>query len=142
MFLSESVRLYPYEDRSRFYHIYEDISIQYITLSRLFIFALLRSYKKHKNANKRISQYFPLRCFLGAFLIFFRLFVFCTFAWLRFCAFLCFWCFLVLFGAFWCFWCFLCVQNLFVKKNKEFKTDLITSFILLLNSSYYKHEFF
>ena len=31
------------------------------------------------------------------------------------------------FGAFWC------VQNLFVKKNEEFKTALITSFILLLN---------
>ena len=26
--------------------------------------------QKHKNANKRISDYFPLRCFLGAFFIF------------------------------------------------------------------------
>ena len=26
--------------------------------------------QKHKNANKRISDYFPLRCFLGAFLYF------------------------------------------------------------------------
>ena len=43
-------------------------------------------------------------------------------------------CSFVLSCAFWCFWCFLCVRNLFVKKkiNKEFKTALITSFILLL----------
>ena len=26
--------------------------------------------QKHKNANKQISDYFPLRCFLGAFFIF------------------------------------------------------------------------
>ena len=26
--------------------------------------------QKHKNANKRISDYFPLRCFLGAFFLF------------------------------------------------------------------------
>ena len=30
----------------------------------------------------------------------------------------------------------------FCKKNKKFKTALITSFTLLLNSSYYKHEYF
>ena len=30
----------------------------------------------------------------------------------------------------------MCVQNLFVKKNKEFKTALITSFILLLAEEY------
>ena len=29
--------------------------------------------QKHKSANKRISDYFPLRCFLGAFFIFVRL---------------------------------------------------------------------
>ena len=28
---------------------------------------------KAQNANKRISDYFPLRCFLGAFFIFVRL---------------------------------------------------------------------
>ena len=36
---------------------------------------------------------------------------------------------------FFCFWCFVrfwCLRNLFVKKKKEFKTALITSFILLL----------
>ena len=39
-----------------------------------------KSTKRHKNtwakaqnANKRISDYFPLRCFLGAFFIFVRL---------------------------------------------------------------------
>ena len=51
-------------------------------------------------------------------------------------AFLHFLCFL-------CFWCFWCAQNLFVKKiNKEFKTALIISFTLLLNSSCYKQNFF
>ena len=29
--------------------------------------------QKHKNANKGISDYFPLRCFLGVFFIFVRL---------------------------------------------------------------------
>ena len=59
-------------------------------------------------------------------------------------------CLLVLLAAFSAFWCLLV---LFVRvksfrkknkiiKNKKFKTALITSFILLLNLSYYKHEFF
>ena len=52
--------------------------------------------------------------FKGIF-YFCSLIAFCAFAWLRLCA-------------FWCFWC---VQNLFVKKNKEFKTSLITSITLL-----------
>ena len=38
--------------------------------------------QKHKNVNKQISDYFPLRCFLGAFLIFISLFAFCAFLWL------------------------------------------------------------
>ena len=37
------------------------------------------------------------------------------------------------FGAFWRFWCFLVRAKSFCKRNKEFKTALITSFILLLN---------
>ena len=102
-----------------------------------FLFYFFRVHKKHKNAKKRISYFFPLRCFLSAFFIFVRLFPFCAFAWLRFCV---FWCFLmllvlyvhfVLFVLLAAFWCFLCVQNLFVKK--KFKTALITSFILLSN---------
>ena len=32
-----------------------------------------KAHKKHKNRNKRISDYFPLRCFLGPFFIFVRL---------------------------------------------------------------------
>ena len=97
-----------------------------------FPFFFLRVYKKHKNRNKWISYFFPLRCFLSAFLIFVCLFVFCAFAWLHFCS---LWCFLVLFGVFSAFWCFLCfwwVWNLFVKKKEEIKTALIASFILLL----------
>ena len=39
-----------------------------------------------------------------------------------------------------CYCTFCCVWNLYEKKM--FKTALITSFILLLNLSYYKHEFF
>ena len=34
--------------------------------------------QKHKNANKRISAYFPLRCFLRAFFIFLCLQAFCV----------------------------------------------------------------
>ena len=48
--------------------------------------------------------------------------------------------FLVLFGTFWClvfFLCFFVLVKSYHKKNKKFKTDLITSFILLLNLSYH-----
>ena len=62
-----------------------------------FLFSFLRVHKNHKNANKRISYFFPLKCFLSAFFIFVRLFAFCAFAWLRFCD---FWCFSVLFVLF------------------------------------------
>ena len=89
-----------------------------------FLFSFLRAHKKHKNANKRISYFFPLRCFLSAFFIFVRLFAFCAFASLRFCAF-------CTFGSFGAFWCFL-VRAKSLCKKKEFKTALITSFILLL----------
>ena len=104
--------------------------------SIFYIFFFVRT-KKHKNANKRISYFFLLRCFLSAF------FFVCLFVFLCFClvAFLCFLVLLVLFVLFGAFWC---VQNLFVKKKKKikkFKTALITSFILLLNLSYCKHEF-
>ena len=42
--------------------------------------------------------------------------------------------FLVLFGTFWClvFLCFFVLVKSYHKKNKKFKTDVITSFILLL----------
>ena len=58
--------------------------------------------QKHKNANKRISDYFPLRYFLEAFLYFFLLVSVLCFLWL------------------WSFWI------------KKFQIALITSFILLL----------
>ena len=58
-----------------------------------------------------------------------RLFAFCAFVWLRLYA---FWCFLVL----------LVRATSFHKKNKKFKTALITSFILLLNSPHRKYRFF
>ena len=92
--------------------------------SLFFLLSFPRAHKKHKNANKRISDFFPLRCFFKRIFYFCSLVAFCAFAWLRLCAFvlLCFW----------CFWCFWCVQNLFVTKNKGFKTALITSFILLI----------
>ena len=65
-----------------------------------------------KNANKRISYFFLLRCFLRTFFIYVRLFALCVF---------------VLFRA------SLWVRNLFVKNtNKKFKSALITLFILLL----------
>ena len=93
-----------------------------------FLFSFLRVHKKHKNANKLISFFFPLRCFLSAFFIFVRLFAFCAFVRLRFGV---FWCFFGAFCALCAFWCFLRVQNLFVKK-KKFKT----TFILLLIYSF------
>ena len=42
---------------------------------------------KHKNANKRISDFFLFRCFLSAFFNFCSFVAFCAFAWLRLCAF-------------------------------------------------------
>ena len=35
-----------------------------------FLFSFLCEHKKHKNANKQISYFFPLRCFLGTFFYF------------------------------------------------------------------------
>ena len=112
--------------------------VHYLVRTFLFflIFFFLFSFLcEHKNANKRISYFFPLRCFLGTFFVFVHSFVFWAFFfWWCFCAFgafLFFFMLLLLFGAFWCFWY---VQNLFIKKkNKEFKTTLITSFIILLS---------
>ena len=62
----------------------------------------------------------PLRCFLIAF---FKFLFTCSVS-----------CFCLVASL--CFRCFWCVQNLFVrKKKKDFKTDLITSFTLLLKFS-------
>ena len=91
---------------------------------RFFLFSFIRAHKKHKNANKRMSYFFPLRCFKHIF-YFCSLVAFRTFAWLRFCAFSAFG------GAFGAFGAFCAL-----------KTALITSFISLLNLSYYKREFF
>ena len=49
--------------------------------------------------------------------------------------------FLVLFGTFWCL-VFFFVRVKPYHETKKFKTDLMTSFILLLNLSYHKHYFF
>ena len=122
-----------------------------------FLFSFLRSYKKRKNAIKRISYFFPLRRFLSTFFIFVCLF-----------AFLCFFVRLVFFGAFCAFWCFLVRAKSFCKIitiiliitimiiiiiiliitimiiiiiiiiNKEFKTVLMISFILLLTIAHTK----
>ena len=54
-----------------------------------------------------------VRCFLYTFFIFVRSELFCA---------------------------FLCLWNLFVKKNKKLKTDLITSFILLLISNLFNFK--
>ena len=88
-----------------------------------FLFYFLRAHKKHKNANKRISDFIPLRCFLSAFFIFVRLFAFLCFCLVAFLCSLCSLCFLrfLCFCCFWFFWCFWCVQNLFVKKIKSLK---------------------
>ena len=91
-----------------------------------FLLFFLRTHKKHKNANKWISYFFQLRCFLST--LFYFCLLICVFVFLLGCVFMHFgtFCAFCAFGAFWC------VQNLFVKKNKEFKTALISSFILLL----------
>ena len=80
------------------------------------IFIVETFFRKHKYANKRISDFFPLRCFLSAFLIFVGLFAFLAFALLRFYAFsaFCALCALCSFCVFCTFWC---VYNLFVKNN-------------------------
>ena len=96
-----------------------DLSLFFIFL---FLFSFLRPYKKHKNANKRISYFFPLRCFLSTSFIFVRLFAFFYFCLV---AFLCFFVRLVLFDAFCAFWCFLllfCACEIFsLKKTKGLK---------------------
>ena len=85
-----------------------------------FLFSFLRAHKKHRNANKRISDFFLTDVFKRIF-YFCSLVAFCAFAWLRFCAFV----LLVL----------LVRAKSFCKKNKGFETALITSFILLLSDN-------
>ena len=86
------------------------VLVHYIVETFYFLFSFLRMHKKHKNANKRITYFFPIRCFLSAFFIFVCLFVFCTFVWLCFCALCAFWGFLMLFGAFGAF----CAYKIFL----------------------------
>ena len=109
-----------------------DISIQYITLQRLSIFlfsiffsSYAQKIQKRKLANKLL---FSPQEFFKCIFNFFSLICVLHFCLVAFCD----------------FWCFLCVQNLFVKtkkSKKNFKTALITSFILLLNLSHCKHKF-
>ena len=86
-----------------------------------FLFSFLHVHKKGKNANKQISYFFTLRCFLSAFFIFVYVFVF-----LLGCVFVRFVLFVLLVP-------FMRTKSFRKKKkiNKKFKTTLITSFILL-----------
>ena len=75
----------------------------------LFTF-FFRVHKKHKNANKRISNFFLTQMFFKRIFFFFvRLFAFSTFVWLRFCAFCTFCAFLY----------FLVLVKSFRKKKKK-----------------------
>ena len=51
----------------------------------LFFLFSFRAHKKRKNANKSISDFFPLRCL--CIFNFCSFVAFCAFAWLRLCAF-------------------------------------------------------
>ena len=106
-----------------------DISFLSIFFS-IFFSSCAQKTLKRKNANKWL---FPLTCFLGTFFIFVRSLALCAFVWLRLCAFGAFGAFGV-FCAFWCFLVLFCACEIFLwKKIKEFKTVLMTSFILLLS---------
>ena len=107
----------------------------------LLFFVFFCGHKKHKNANQRISYFFPLRCFLSAFLIFVPLFPLFCFCLIAFLCFLCF-CVFCVFGAFVALVLFGAYKIFSQKKKKKFETAVITSFILLLKLSYCKHEFF
>ena len=77
-----------------------------------FLFSFLHVHKKGKNANKQISYFFTLRCFLSAFFNFVYVFVFflgCVFV--RF----------VLFGAFCAFGAFY-AYKIFSQKKKKIKS--------------------
>ena len=78
--------------------------------------------------NKQISYFFPFRCFLMLFSTYEILLVKSYFFHLDI-----FLCFLVFFSAFWCF--FVLVKS-YRKKNKKFKTGLMTSSIILLSWKY------
>ena len=66
----------PIEITSGTFYISFKASLKKLMWS-LFLVALQIGHKdtqaKTQNANKRISDYFPLRCFLGAFFVFIRL---------------------------------------------------------------------
>ena len=93
----------------------------------LFLFSFLRPHKKHKNTHKQTKIKNAHKKHLRGKKSLIRLFVFL--------------CFSLVVSL--CFLCFLCHQNLFVKKKKKkFKTARINSCTLLVNLSYYKHDFF
>ena len=75
----------------------------------LFLRKNFCTHKKHKNANKQINNFFPLRWFLWTY----KRWFFCF-------------CLLI------CVLCFLCMWNLFVNKMKVFKIALMTLSTLLL----------
>ena len=92
-------------------------------------------------ANKRISYFFPLRCFLSLMNLMSMNFKLINLMSMNFklinLKLVVFLYFLVLFSALYSFCAFLYLWNLIVKKNKKFKTGLMTSFILLLKLAYY-----
>ena len=109
-----------------------DFSLFFYFLFSVFYFLSFTRTKSTKTPITESVTFCPLDVFKCIFYFIFA----CSVLYFWLVAFLRFLCFLY----FLCFWC---VQNLFVKKkNKKFKISLITSFILLLNLSYYKHEFF
>ena len=72
--------MYFYEDRSRFLSylrkwfmgtlVFSTLHCRDFSFFLFLIFFSSRAQKKYQNANKRISHYFPLRCFLSAFFVF------------------------------------------------------------------------
>ena len=93
-----------------------------------FLFSFLYAYKKRKNAHKR-NQIKKAAFYAHKKHLSWKKPLICLFTFLCFCldASLCFMCF----RCFLCYLCFLWVRNLFVKKkNKGFKTALLTSFTI------------
>ena len=109
--LTKSVKVGMYE--LTFAYLVSPVHLHCLVESFFFflLFSIFFSSRtqKHKNANKRISYFFLLRCFLSAFIIFVYLFAFLCFCLVAFLCFLVLFVILVLFGA------FLCVRKYFLK---------------------------
>ena len=120
-----------------FLNLIKFMSINFKLINLMLINFKLINFMSMNFVNKQISYFFSFRCFLMLFSAFWCFLVLMKFHLKKVTFFQLgsFEYLLVVFSAFWCFLCFfVLVKSYRKKKNRKFKTVLITSIIILLDS--------